>query len=121
MAQPGAAPLDEQISGKVAEWLRDRGHDAIATAADPSLRGLKDPDLFEVARRQERAFVTYDRVDFEAIVRDYAGRNREHYGLVILHPRRFPSREFAHLTKALAAFLNGAPPSRSFVIWLQDP
>ena len=113
--------LDEQISGKVAERLRGGGHDVVATAADPSLRGLKDPDLFDVAQRQERALVTYNRADFEAIVRDYAGRNREHHGLVIVHPRRFPSHEFARLAKALAAFLDGSSPSGSFVIWLQDP
>lgn len=47
--------LDEQISGKVAERLRDRGHDVIATTAAPSLRGFSDPDLFEAAQRQGRA------------------------------------------------------------------
>ncbi|MBK5220831.1 MAG: DUF5615 family PIN-like protein [Thermoleophilia bacterium] len=65
--------LDEQISGKVADRLQERGHDVIATTAAPSLRGLSDPDLFEVAQRQGRALVTYNRPDFEAIVREYAG------------------------------------------------
>jgi predicted nucleic acid-binding protein len=39
----------------------------IATTADPSLRGLGDPDLFEVAQQQGRAVVTYNRADFEAM------------------------------------------------------
>ena len=64
--------LDEQISGKVAERLRDRGHDVDAVTDDPSLRGLSDPDLFEVAQQQGRAFVTYNRADFEPIIREYA-------------------------------------------------
>ncbi|HMI80245.1 MAG TPA: DUF5615 family PIN-like protein [Solirubrobacterales bacterium] len=64
--------LDEQISGKVAERLRDRGHDVTAATDDPSLRGLRDPDLFEVAQQQDRALVTYNRVDFEPIIREYA-------------------------------------------------
>jgi hypothetical protein len=80
--------LDEQISGKVADRLRDRGHDVAAATADPGLRGLSDPDLFGVAQQQGRAMVTYNRPDFEAIVREYAETDREHHGLVIVHPTR---------------------------------
>lgn len=39
--------LDEQISGKVAERLRGRGHDVVAVTDEPDLRGMRDPDLFE--------------------------------------------------------------------------
>jgi hypothetical protein len=112
--------LDEQISGKVAERLRDRGHDVIAATDDPSLRGLSDPDLFDVAQQQGRALVTYNRVDFEPIVREYAETNREHHGLVIVHPKRFPSWEFARLARALGAFLESSDPSGSFLVWLQE-
>jgi predicted nuclease of predicted toxin-antitoxin system len=94
--------LDEQISGKVADRLRKQGIDAIATTADPALRGLSDPDLFAVAQQQKRAVVTYNRADFEAIVRGYAATGNKHYGLVIVHPGRFPIWEFARLTRALA-------------------
>lgn len=111
--------LDEQISGKVAERLRDRGHDVIATTADPSLRGLSDSDLFEIAQRQGRVVVTYNRADFEAIVREYVEANREHHGLVIVHPTRFPSWEFSRLSAALDAFLRGSDLGRSFLVWLQ--
>lgn len=113
--------LDEQISGKVAERLRDRGHDVIATTADPGLRGLSDPDLFEVAQRQGRAVVTYNRADFEAIVREYVEADRGHHGLVIVHPMRFPSWEFNRLSAALAALLEGPGLGRSFLVWLQVP
>ena len=112
--------LDEQISGKVAERLQERGHDVFATTADPSLRGLSDPDLFELAQEQGRALITYNRADFEAIVREYAEANREHHGLVIIHPTRFPSWEFGRLAAALAAFLDGPAPGKSFLVWLQD-
>lgn len=111
--------LDEQISGKVAERLRAQGHDVIATAALPELRGLSDPDLFETAQAQERAIVTYNRADFEAIVRDFAANNREHHGLVIVHPDRFPSRDFALLVRALKKLLEASSPGKSFVLWLQ--
>jgi hypothetical protein len=112
--------LDEQISGKVAERLRDRGHDVIAATADPSLRGLSDPDLFEVAQRQARALITYNRADFEAIVREYAETNREHHGLAIVHPTRFPNWEFARLVGAISALLEGPDPGGSFLVWLQE-
>ncbi len=113
--------LDEQISGKVAERLRERGHDVLAVTADPALRGLSDPDLFEAAQRQKRAVVTYNRADFEAIIREYAAANREHHGLVIVHPIRFPSQELNRLAKALEAFADTSPPGKSFVTWLQEP
>lgn len=112
--------LDEQISGKVAERLRDRGHDVDAVTADPSLRGLSDADLFAAAQRRGRALVTYNRPDFEAIVREYAEADREHRGLVIVHPMRFPSWEFARLAAALRALLRSPDPGGSFVVWLQQ-
>lgn len=113
--------LDEQISGKVAERLRDRGHDVTAATDDPSLRGLSDPDLFEVAQQQGRALATYNRVDFEPIIREYAQMDREHHGLVIVHPTRFPSWEFAQLAAAIEGLMKGRDLGKSFLIWLQVP
>lgn len=113
--------LDEQISGRVAERLRDRGCDVIASTAEPNLRGLGDLDLFDFAQREGRAVVTYDRADFEAVVREYAGANREHHGLVIVHPSRFPSWEFGRLAEALQALVDGPKLGASFSVWLQEP
>ena len=113
--------LDEQISGKVAERLRDRGHDVTAATDDPSLRGLSDPDLFEAAQQQGRALVTYNRVDFEPIIRRYAETSREHHGLVIVHPTRFPSWEFARLAAAMKGFLAGPGLGKGFLVWLREP
>jgi hypothetical protein len=45
---------------------------------------LSDPDLFEVAQQQGRTLVTYNRVDYEPIIREYAET---------VHPTRFPSSE----------------------------
>lgn len=91
--------LDEQISDKVAERLRQRHHDVIATTADPGLRGLSDPDLFQVAQEQMRAVATYTRPDFEAVVRGYAASSRTHHGLVLVHPTRFPNRDFSRRSR----------------------
>jgi hypothetical protein len=111
--------LDEQISGKVAERLREQEVDALAVAEEISLRGLSDPDVFEIAQTQERAVVTYNRDDFEAIVRECVELGREHHGLVIVHPVRFPSRDFARVSKALKHLVDGDGLGRSFVVWLQ--
>lgn len=111
--------LDEQISGKVAARLRERGHDVVAATDDPSLRGLSDPDLFEVAQDQARTLLTYNRVDFEPITREFAQVGREHHGLVLIHPTRFPSSEFTRLTAAVEGLLAGPDLGMSFLIWLQ--
>jgi hypothetical protein len=113
--------LDEQISGKVAERLGYRGHDVVAATDDPGLREFSDPDLFEVAQEQDRALVTYNRADFEPIVREFAHVNREHFGLVFIHPMRFPSWEFTRIAGALESLLEGPDLGRSFLVWLQEP
>jgi Domain of unknown function (DUF5615) len=112
--------LDEQISGKVADRLRGLGHDAIAVAAETSLRGLPDRDLFEIAEAQGRAIVTYDRADFEALMREYDGAGRSHHGVIFVHPMRFHGADLSRLIAALAALLERRDPAGSFVIWLQD-
>jgi Domain of unknown function (DUF5615) len=111
--------LDEQISGRVAERLRARGHDVDAVTDDPSLRGLSDPDLFELTQQQGRALVTYNRVDFEPIIREYAETNRSHHGLVIVHPIRFPSWEFTRVAAALDGLIEGPDLGLGFLVWLQ--
>jgi Domain of unknown function (DUF5615) len=113
--------LDEQISGKVAERLRNRGHDVTAATDDASLRGLGDPDLFEVAQQRGRALVTYNGVDFEPIIREYAQMNRDHHGLVLVHPMRFPGWEFTQMAAAMEGLLEGPDLGSSFVVWLQRP
>ncbi len=111
--------LDEQISGRVAGRLRKKGHDVLATTEEPALRGLSDSDLFELAQGQQRAVVTYNRADFEAIIREYAEVGREHHGLVIVHPTRFPGSDFARIAKALAKLLDAPDLGKSFTLWLQ--
>lgn len=109
--------LDEHISDKVADRLNKRGHDVVASTTAPSLKGLSDPRIFAAAQDQERIFVTYNRSDFESIIREYAAYGREHCGLVVVGPQQFPSRELNRLAKALDRL--SPPPGGSFVIWLK--
>lgn len=113
--------LDEMISAKIAEQLRASGHDVRAVDESPEMRGLSDPDVFAEAQQDERAIVTYNREDFLALDREYAGRQREHRGIVILHPRRFPQgeRSIGALLASLPRFAETEPPYPSFIHWLQ--
>lgn len=84
------------------------------------MRGLSDPDLFEIAQEQRRAVVTYNRADFEPITREYAQAGREHHGLVLVHPKRFPSSGFPRLAAAIGGLLDGPELGMSFLVWLQE-
>ena len=112
--------LDEMISDRVAERLRDRGHDVLSATAESALKGSGDSDLFAAAQDDERALVTYNRDDFLAIVRRYAEEAREHHGLLIVHPKRHPNDQFTRLADALDSFLKTFTPQPSFVAWLAD-
>jgi hypothetical protein len=113
--------LDEMLSAAIAEQLRRRGHDALAVEESTALRGLTDPDLFDHAQQDQRTLVTYNREDFLALDRAFRDQGREHHGLVILHPRRFPqgAGTTGSLITALGAFMSAGPPYSSFVHWLQ--
>jgi predicted nuclease of predicted toxin-antitoxin system len=113
--------LDEMLSAVIAERLRGRGHDVSAVQERSELRGLADPDLFEHAQHEQRAIVTYNRDDFLALAREYRAHGREHPGVIILNPRRFPqaAATTGPLITALGVLPNTGSPYPAFVHWLQ--
>ena len=113
--------LDEQISGKVAERLRDRGHDVSAVVTDPELRGLSDSAIFEFAQAEGRALVTYNYLDFIEIAREHASRGEDHHGLIVVHPTKLPSRELPRSTNELDRLLNEFTPHASLYAWIPLP
>jgi hypothetical protein len=112
--------LDEMLSASIAEQLRTRGCDAVAVAERAELRGLPDVTLFEFAQTEDRSIVTYDS-DFLELDRGCRGRGRDHHGIVMLHPRRFPQRPatIGELVTALDRLLTDTPRYPGFVTWLQ--
>ncbi|MGI8461150.1 MAG: DUF5615 family PIN-like protein [Solirubrobacterales bacterium] len=110
--------LDEQISPRVAERLQRFGHDAIAVSKLASLQGKSDEAVFLAARETGRAVVTYDRDDFLVLAAGFAERGLTHDGLVIINPKRLPSREFTVLANALDRFIREFVPWPGFVTWL---
>ncbi len=113
--------LDEMLSAVIAEQLRSSHHDVAAVDERSELRGLADIDLLERAQLEERAIVTYDRDDFLALDRLYRHDGRDHHGIVILNPRRFPlgAGTVGPLVASLEALLIAGPLYPSFVHWLQ--
>lgn len=113
--------LDEMLSSVIAEQLRSRNRDVVATVERGELRGLDDSTLFEVAQAEERSVVTYNRDDFLELDRRYRGEGREHHGLVILNPRRFPqgAANVGQLVTSLDELIGAGQPYPGFVHWLQ--
>lgn len=113
--------LDEMISAVVAEQLRGRSRDVEAVSERGELRGLTDQDLFGYAQTAERAVVTYNRDDFLELDRRYRSENRQHHGIVILNPRRFPQGPVSTgaLVISLEKLVASGPPYQSFIHWLQ--
>ncbi len=111
--------LDEQVTYKAAESLRDRGHDVTAVAETPSLRGMSDREIFDFAQTEQRAIVTYNVADFIEMVRDVSLRSEVHNGLVLVNTRRLPNSDIGGLVRALEALLEDAPVEPGSIAWLQ--
>ena len=76
--------LDEMLSPKIAEQLRERGHDVEAVAASEHAE-LDDPDVHDMARSQQRAVLTNNVRDFRPLhVTAVQPGGDGHYGLVFM-------------------------------------
>ena len=91
--------LDEDVSVIVAELIRARGF-ATLTTRDASQRQKSDAEQLAFAISQGRAIVTHNRVDFEALAKQYYISGREHYGIIIA-VRRSPHEIARRLLKIL--------------------
>jgi hypothetical protein len=113
--------LDEMISAVVAEQLRVRERDVEAVSERRELRGLLDEGVFGYAQAAERSVVTYNRDDFLELDRRFRSQGRDHRGIVVLNPRRFPqgSASIGPLVKSLDALITDGPRYESFIHWLQ--
>lgn len=73
---------DEDIDGRLAQQLRERGYDALAAFEVGNL-GLTDPAQLDFAIQQKRTLLTYNSQDFEPLFDKLWDEGRTHYGLVI--------------------------------------
>jgi predicted nuclease of predicted toxin-antitoxin system len=86
------ALLDEQLSPRIAELLRDAGYDVVAVAERTELVGSSDAVLFEVATREERALITNNIKDFRPLAAELLAEGREHAGLILVPSTRVRTR-----------------------------
>ena len=103
--------LDEHYSPKIAEQLRNRGHDVESVSERDDLRGLGDLELWNRASAEGRAFVTENVADFVRLVREAAAAGEPHFGVVFTSPATF-ARSAATVglfVEALAALLGARP------------
>lgn len=77
--------LDAHVSGRrVAERLREQGHDVLALNEHRELDGISDADVLLLATQQQRILITFNLRDFLQLVRQWAEENRSHAGCILL-------------------------------------
>ena len=84
--------MDEQLSPRIAELLREAGHDVVAVAERAELVGSSDGFLLEVATNEERAVITNNVKDFRPLAADRLAQGRTHAGLILVPSTRTRTR-----------------------------
>lgn len=103
--------LDEHFTFTIAEELRRRGVDAIATQKErPDLEGRADDVILRTATLERRVIVTNNVRDFAPLVEDFGLRGETHFGVVFTDDSTFPRTQagIGLLVRALAAFVEDA-------------
>ncbi|TAK33447.1 MAG: hypothetical protein EPO21_12780 [Chloroflexota bacterium] len=101
--------LDEMWPPEIAVQLRQRGHDVIAVAERPDLRGQPDTVVFAAAQAELRPIVTENVIDYRPLAAHELRRGNCHAGLIFTTNRRFPrhdSRTTGRMVAALAVLLS---------------
>jgi predicted nuclease of predicted toxin-antitoxin system len=86
------ALLDEQLSPRIAELLRDRGHDVQAVVDRRDLAGRSDRVILEIAAAEDRAVITNNVKDFRPLAAERLARGEPHAGLILLPSTRTRTR-----------------------------
>lgn len=104
------ALLDEQLSPRIAELLRDRGHDVEAVGERRDLAGRGDRVILEVAMDEERAVITNNVRDFRPLAAERLARGESHAGLILIPSTRTRTRGAVEtLANAIAQVLREHP------------
>ncbi|MBA3945099.1 MAG: DUF5615 family PIN-like protein [Herpetosiphonaceae bacterium] len=116
--------LDAHISGRrVAQALRDLGHDVRAADEERALDGMDDVDLLALAATDERIVVTFNVKDFLPIIRAWAEDNRSHAGCILI-ASSLRHHHFGLLIAGIHRLLVDLPEQAAWedhVVWLAHP
>ena len=95
--------LDEDLSYRVAEGMRQRGVDALSVhEVGRANRKVSDAEQLEYATQQGRVLVTYNRADYQALDATWRAQGRTHTGILWCVERSIPRRAIGDLVRALA-------------------
>ena len=92
--------LDEDVDVLVADLVRTRGF-KVTTTQEAGQIGKNDDEQSAYAVMQQSAFLTHNRVHFEALGRKYYAIGKKHHGIIIAVRR--PAHE---IVKRLLIILN---------------
>ena len=104
--------LDEHYSHTIAEELRRRGVDAVATQNErPELEGQDDDVILRAATLERRVVVTNNVRDYAPLVEEFGLRGEPQFGVIFTDDATFPRTHagIGLIVRALAAFVEGAP------------
>jgi predicted nuclease of predicted toxin-antitoxin system len=97
--------LDEDISYRVAEGLRQRGVDAVSVhEVGRAGKALSDEDQLAFAARDGRVLVTYNRADYQLLDATWRLKGRTHAGVLWCAEKSIPRRAIGDLIRAIEAF-----------------
>ena len=84
--------LDEMYSRRIAEQLRELGHDVVSAQERVDLTGSSDRSLFELMRTERRTILTNNVKDFALLVAEAAQAGSPHAGVLFSSDRSLPRR-----------------------------
>jgi predicted nuclease of predicted toxin-antitoxin system len=116
------ALLDEQLSPRIAQLVRDRGHDVQAVGERLDLAGRSDRVILEVAATEERAVITNNVKDFRPLAAERLAHGESHAGLILLPSRRTRTRAAVEmLASAIDQILREHPDGLVATEWWIRP
>lgn len=108
----------------IAEQLRRRGQDVVASVERDDLRGVSDEEILRAAALDRRVIVTRDVGDFSQLIVRWRAEDRDHWGVILVSPRRFSASiaGVGSVVRALHAILKAGPGEKDLVnvgLWLR--
>ncbi len=106
--------LDAHLSGpNVGRRLEEDGHDVRALDQEVALERLGDDRVLALAAEEERILLTQDVHDFPAILREWAGAQRSHAGVILVYG--IDHSEFRLIIRGILRWLEFYPEPESWI------